>query len=57
METIFMNSENSNTSEPQRFRLDLTDKFKVLALTWNDTFDLRDGFYSIEDIQDYFEFI
>ena len=52
-----MNSENSNTSEPQRFRLDLTDKFKVLALTWNDTFDLRDGFYSIEDIQDYFEFI
>ena len=57
METIFMNSENSNTSEPQRFRLDLTDKFKVLALTWNDTFNLPDGFYSIADIQDYFEFI
>ena len=57
MESIFINSENSNTSEPQRFRLDLTDKCKVLALTWNDTFDLPDGFYSIAGIQDYFEFI
>ena len=26
METIFMNSENSKTSEPHRFTLDLTDK-------------------------------
>ena len=26
METIFMNSENSKTSEPHRFILDLTDK-------------------------------
>ena len=26
METIFMNSENSKTSEAHRFRLDLTDK-------------------------------
>ena len=25
--------------------------------TWNETFDLPDGFYSISDIQDYFEFI
>ena len=33
------------------------NKFKVLALTWNDEFDLPDGFYSISDIQDYFEFI
>ena len=83
-----MNSENSKTSEPHRFRLDLTDKlnlkdprknmalanlsiyytwkniksvhnnskFKILASTWNDTFDFSDGFYSIADIQDYFEF-
>ena len=89
METIFMNSENSKTSEPHRFRLDLTDKldlkdpkinmalanlsiyytwknikseynnnkFKISAPTWNDTFDLPDGSYSIADIQDYFEFI
>ena len=84
-----MNSKNSKTSEPHRFRLDLTDKlnlkdprknmalanlsiyytwkniksvhnnskFKILASTWNDTFDFSDGFYSIADIQDYFEFI
>ena len=87
METIFMNSENSKTSEPQRFKLDLTvklnlkdpkknmpltnlsisytwknikseynnNKFKISAPTWNDTFDLPDGSYSIADIQDYFE--
>ena len=84
-----MNSKNSKTSEPHRFRLDLTDKrnlkdpqknmalanlsiyytwkniksecnnnkFKISAPTWNETFDLPDGSYSIADIQDYFEFI
>ena len=89
METIFMNTENSKTNEPHRFKLDLTDnlnlknpnknmalanlsiyytwknikseynnnKFKISAPTWNDTFDLPDGSYSIADIQDYFEFI
>ena len=89
METIFMNTKNSKTSEPHRFKLDLTDKlnlknpnknmalanlsiyytwknikseynnnkFKISAPTWNDTFDLPDGSYSIDDIQDYFEFI
>ena len=89
MKTIFMNTENSKTSEPHKFKLDLTDKrnlknpnknmalanlsiyytwknikseynnnkFKISAPTWNDTFDLPDGSYSISDIQDYFEFI
>ena len=84
-----MNTENSKTSKPHRFKLDLTDKlnlknpnknmalanlsiyytwkdikskhnnnkFKILAPTWNDTFDLPDRSYSIADIQDYFEFI
>ena len=33
------------------------NKFKILAPTWNDTFDLTDGFYSISDSQYYFEFI
>ena len=33
------------------------NKFKISASTWNDAFDLPDGFYSIADIQDYFEFI
>ena len=85
METIFMNTGNSKTSEPHRFKLDLTDKlnlknpnknmtlanlsiyyswknikskynnkFKISVPTWNDTFDLLDGYYSISDIQDYF---
>ena len=89
MKTIFMNTENSKTSEPHIFKLDLTDKrnftnpnknmalanlsiyytwknikseysnnkFKISAPTWNDTFDLPDGSYSIADIQSYFEFI
>ena len=33
------------------------NKFKTSAPTWNDTFDLPDGSYSISGIQDYFEFI
>ena len=84
-----MNTENSKTNEPHKFRLSLLDKlnlkkpnknislvnlsiyytwniskstynnnkFKISAPTWNDTFDLPDGSYSIADIQDYFEFI
>ena len=33
------------------------DKYKISAPTWNETFDLSDGSYSIANIQDYFEFI
>ena len=33
------------------------NKFKISSPTWNDTFNLPDGSYSIADIQDYFEFI
>ena len=33
------------------------NKFKISARTWNETFDLPDGSYSIDDIQVYFEFI
>ena len=33
------------------------NKFKISASTWNETFDILDGSYSISDIQDYFEFI
>ena len=84
-----MNTENSKTYKPHRFKLDLADKrnlknlnkdvalanvsiyyiwknikskysnnrFEISAPTWNDTFDLPDGSYSTDDIQDYFEFI
>ena len=29
METIFMNTANSKTNEPHRFKLDLTDKLNL----------------------------
>ena len=33
------------------------NEFKISATTWDKTFDLPDGSYSITDIQDYFQFI
>ena len=33
------------------------NRLKISAPTWNDTFGLHDGSYSISDIQDYFEYI
>ena len=33
------------------------NEVKISAPTWNETFDLLDGSYSISDIQDYFELI
>ena len=33
------------------------NEFKISAPTWNGTFNLHVGSYSISDIQDYFEFI
>ena len=84
-----MNTENSKTNEPHRFKLDLADKlnlknpnknialvnlsiyytwknikaeynnnkFKTSTPTWNETIDLPDGSYTIDNIQDYFEII
>ena len=37
--------------------MEYNNKFKISAPTWNDTFDLPDGSYSIDDIQNYFELI
>ena len=34
-----------------------SNKFNILALTWNEQFELPDGSYSVLDIQDYFGFI
>ena len=31
------------------------NKFKISAPRWNDIFELPDGWYSVSDIQDYFE--
>ena len=33
------------------------NKFKISAPTWNETFDIPDGSYSIAALQDYFEYI
>ena len=33
------------------------NKFKISVPTWNDTFDLPTGSYSIADIQNYFDYI
>ena len=33
------------------------NKFKISVPTWNDEFNLPDGYYSVSDIQDYFEYI
>ena len=33
------------------------NKFKILAPTWNDIFELPNGMYSVSNIQDYFEYI
>ena len=33
------------------------NEFKISASTWNEEFALPDGFYSVSDIQDYFEYI
>ena len=41
----------------KNIKTEYINKFKISALTWNDTFDLPDGSYSIDDIQDCFEFI
>ena len=89
METIFMNTKNSKTSQSNIFRYNFTDKldlknpnktialvnlsiyytwkniksgynnnkFKKSAPTWNDTFDVSDGSYSISALQNYFEYI
>ena len=88
METIFMNTKNSKTSESNRFRLYFTDtldlrgnkttalsnlsiyytrqniksdyknnKFKLIAPTWDESFDLPDGSYTIADIEDYFLYL
>ena len=33
------------------------NKFKISAPAWNDKFELPDAWYSVSNIQDYFEYI
>ena len=89
MNTMFMNSEDSKTSDLHRLSLNLMDKIylrrkdqyialsnlsiyytwtnikrsyktirlQISAPTWNEEFELRNGSYSVLDIQNYFEYI
>ena len=41
----------------RNIKSEYNNKFKISAPTCNDAFYLPDGFYSIADIQNYFEFI
>ena len=34
-----------------------SNKLKILALTWNDEFELPDGSYSMSSVEDYIEYI
>ena len=34
-----------------------SNRFKISAPTWNDEFELPDGYYSVSDIKDYFKYI
>ena len=85
MEILFLDTENSKTTDFNRFRLDFTNnldlrgnktvslsnlsiyyswknikedyknnKFKLSGPTWDETFYLPDGSYTIKDIQYYF---
>ena len=33
------------------------NEFQIIGPTWNDEFELPDGFYLVSDIQDYLEYI
>ena len=70
MDTIFMKSGNSKTTDPHKLLLNLTDKVNLkrsdryvalsnlsIYYTWNEEFELPDGSYSTSDIQNYFEYI
>ena len=35
----------------------INNKFKISASRWSEEFNLTDGSYSVQDIQDYFEYI
>ena len=41
----------------ENIKSEYNNKFQISAPTWNDTFDLPDGSYSLSDIQDHFECI
>ena len=51
METIFMNRENSKTSKPHKFRLDLTDKIDLIDPKENMALDNLSIYYTRKNIK------
>ena len=51
IETIFMNTENSKTSEPHRFKLDLPDKLNLKNLNKNMALANLSSYYTWKNIK------
>ena len=51
MKTIFMNSENSKTSESHRFKLDLTDKLNLKDIKKNMALTNLSSYYTWKNIK------
>ena len=51
MKTIFMNTENSKTSGPHRFKLDLTDKLNLKNLNKNMALANLSIYYTCKNIK------
>ena len=51
METIFMNPENSKTSEPHRFKLDWRDKINLKNLNKNMALANLSIYYTCKNIK------
>ena len=51
-----MNAENSKMNKNIRKQYK-NNKLTIIAPTWNNEFELPDGFYSVSDIQDYIKYI
>ena len=51
MDTIFMNTKNSKTNEPHRFRLDLTDKLNLKKRKKNMALAILSIYYTWKNIK------
>ena len=51
METIFLNTENSKTNEPHRYKLDLTDKLNLKNKKKNMVLANLSVFYTSKNIK------
>ena len=45
------------TIDGKKLKINLKNRFKISAPTWNEEWELDDGSYYVSDIHDYFEYI